>query len=93
MINVHYYYYYCVVGMLQSDDRGNQFLQYDGYIDLGRELSLLHSVLLDFINRSSEVQCAVDIIQILIVSRHYQTWGGGMLGNFFLNHVNQVPSK
>jgi hypothetical protein len=28
---------------------------YDGYIDLGRELSVLHTELLDFINRSTEV--------------------------------------
>ncbi|XP_070176912.1 ras GTPase-activating protein nGAP-like isoform X3 [Littorina saxatilis] len=39
---------------ISSEESGNQFLQYDGYIDLGRELSLLHTVLFDFLNKSSE---------------------------------------
>ncbi|XP_076436636.1 uncharacterized protein LOC143276119 isoform X3 [Babylonia areolata] len=39
---------------ISSEESGNQFLQYDGDVDLGRELSLLHTVLLDFIPRAPQ---------------------------------------
>ena len=44
----------CVL-CVQSSDSENNFLQCNGDVDLGRELSLLHSILLDLITRAPEV--------------------------------------
>ncbi|PVD22436.1 hypothetical protein C0Q70_18248 [Pomacea canaliculata] len=39
---------------ISSVETGNQFLQFDGYIDLGRELSLLHIMISDSLERAPE---------------------------------------
>ncbi|XP_059147892.1 disabled homolog 2-interacting protein-like isoform X9 [Physella acuta] len=39
---------------ISSKEPGNQFLQFDGYIDLGKELSVLHCLLLECMEKYSE---------------------------------------
>ncbi|CAG5129548.1 unnamed protein product, partial [Candidula unifasciata] len=43
---------------ISSPDAGNQFLEFDGYIDLGKELSVLHALLLECTEKYSESSIA-----------------------------------
>ncbi|XP_021361537.1 disabled homolog 2-interacting protein-like isoform X7 [Mizuhopecten yessoensis] len=39
---------------ISSTERSNQFLEFDGYIDLGKELSVLHSLLLENLEKADK---------------------------------------
>ncbi|KAL8558159.1 hypothetical protein ACOMHN_035464 [Nucella lapillus] len=41
--------------IISSEESDNQFLQYEGFVDLERELSVLHTMLLDYTRRSPQV--------------------------------------
>ncbi|XP_064615899.1 ras GTPase-activating protein nGAP-like isoform X3 [Liolophura sinensis] len=42
------------LGQISSSDSNHQLLEFDGYIDLGKELSILHSLLKECLSKTSE---------------------------------------
>ena len=41
--------------MFQSSESSENFTEFDGYIDMGKEMSILHTVLTDTLERATEV--------------------------------------